>query len=112
MPMPARSTGTRPTGSARRAPLRVRERRLHLGGFDRQIGGGFIQKERRELADERAELLRLGPLVTQPRDLLTDQRVRRDVQLVGYSLLNLSASPRRHSIRFARRGEAAPRSPR
>jgi hypothetical protein len=52
-----------PDGLREPRTLRVREGRLHLGVVDGQVRGGLIEEERRELADERAELLRLRPLV-------------------------------------------------
>src|SRR5206468_2942849 len=77
------------------APVAFRRRqgRLHFRRLDWKVGRRFIKKERRKLANERAELLRLGPLVTQARDLFADQRVRRDVQLVGYALTRSGVMP-------------------
>src|SRR5438874_5408723 len=61
--------------------LGVRERRLHRRLVHRKVRGRFIQEKRRDLADERAEVARVGPLVAKPRDLLPQERVRRNVEL-------------------------------
>src|SRR2546427_141242 len=87
--------------------LRHRERRLHLRILDGKVRRGLVKKERRELADERAELLWLRPLVAQTRDLLADQRMRRDVQLLGQALTRSGVMPGTGKRRVRSRTSAA-----
>src|SRR5207249_4334075 len=58
-----------------------RERCLDLTRLRREVGGRLVEEECGDLPDELAEDLRRCALVAKPRDLLSDQRVRRDMEL-------------------------------
>ena len=61
--------------------LRHRERGLHLRLLHREVGGRFIQQERRDLGDERTEVAQVRPFVAEARHLLPHERVLGDVEL-------------------------------
>ena len=51
------------------------ERRLDLHGLELEVAGGLVALEQRELANEVAELLCAGLLVSQDRELVLHERV-------------------------------------
>jgi hypothetical protein len=69
------------------------ERRLDLARLGREVRGRFIEKERRDLADELAEDLRRGAFVAQTGDLLSDQGVGRDMELRAQRATSLKVRP-------------------
>src|SRR5438876_6212312 len=78
-----------------------RERGLDFALVGREIRGGFIKKEGRDLCDELAEDLRWRRLVAKSRELLPHEGMARDVELFDAQLARPAQSPGAGEVTYA-----------
>ena len=78
MPRPARKTGTSTTSRRSRKPRALASGVLTETGADGERARGLVKHQGGDFAEHPAELLRPGPLVAQPGQVVLHQRVRDD----------------------------------